>query len=168
MVLLVLGQPAEYCTNLPFSPRFKRLKGLASARGHRQEALPGIVRRNVFADQPTFLKPAQDAAEVPGIEAEIPHDVARRRALALLDLIQHARFSQGERSIEPTMLQHTELLSVETVEAAHRGDAPRVVRNHSFHTNCIGKLLDGVKYMLRSFDCSSPRACAAGQLANAV
>ena len=120
MVLLVLGQPAEHCTNLPLSPRFKRIKGLTSARGHRQEALSAIIRRNVFADQPIFLKPAQDATEVSGIEAEIAHDVARRRALALFDFIQHARFSQGERSAEPTVLQYTELLSVETVEATRR------------------------------------------------
>src|ERR1700719_2182602 len=118
MVLLGRGQPAEHRTDLPLSPRFERFEGLASACGHRQKALSAIVWRHVFADQPTFLKPVQDATEVTGIEAEIADDAARRRSLALLDLIQHARLSQRERTAEPTVLQHAELLSVEAGEAA--------------------------------------------------
>ena len=146
MVLLRLGEPAEHRADLPFGPRFERLEGLAAARGDRQEALPGVVRRDVLADQPALVKAAQDAAEIAGVEAEIAADVGRGGAVALLDLVEHARFGQRERAVEPAVLQHAEMLGVEAVEAAHRGDALRIVRSRSCHDGRLGQLLDGVKY----------------------
>src|SRR5271167_1273167 len=115
MLLLCRAEPAEHRADLPLGSRFEGIEGLASARGHRQEALPSIVRRDVFADQPALVKSAQDAAEVTGVEAKIAGDVARRRAVALVDLVQHARFGQRERAVEPAMLQHAEMPGVEAV-----------------------------------------------------
>ena len=74
------------------------------------------------------MEAAQDAAEIAGIEAEIAADVGRGRAVALPDLIEHARLGQRERAVEPAVLQHAEVLGVEAVEAPHRGDALRIVR----------------------------------------
>ena len=56
------------------------------------------------------------------------------------------------------MLQHAELLSVEAVEAAYRGDALPIVRGRSFHAYSMSQLLDGVKYVLVAPDSGSSRA----------
>ena len=147
IILLGRGQPAEQGADLLHGPRFERIEGLASARCQRQDALPTIVGRDVLADQPALVEPAQDAAEVAGIEAEIATDLGRGGAAALPDLVQHARLGQRERAVEPAVLQHAEILRVEAVEAAHRGDALRLVSGRNCHAGSIGQLLDGVKYL---------------------
>ncbi len=43
--------------------------------------------------------------------------------IALRQFVQHARFGERERRVETAFAQHAELLGVEAVEAAHRGDA---------------------------------------------
>ena len=64
--------------------------------------------------------------------------------VALLDLIEHARFGQRERAVEPALLQHAEILGVEAVEATHRGDALRI-GGARLPCGSIGQLVDRVK-----------------------
>src|SRR5215472_1307029 len=117
MVLFGRGEPAKECARLPLRARLKRRVGLLAARGHRQKALPAILRRYVLTDQPSLVKPLQDAAQVTDIKAEIAGDVGRSRAVAMLDLVQHARLRQRKHAVEPAGLQHAEILRVKAVKA---------------------------------------------------
>ena len=104
---------------------FERGERLAALGGHRQKALPCVVRRGLLADQPELVEAPQDAAEIAGVEIEVARDVGRGGAAALPDLVEHARLGERERAVEPAVLQHAEVLGIEAVEAPHRGDALR-------------------------------------------
>src|SRR4029079_15041471 len=54
---------------------------------------------------------------------------------------------QRKRALQPAVLQYAEMLGVEAIETAHRGDALRIVSDQGCHTGSFGQLLDGVKYL---------------------
>src|SRR5215467_5067421 len=149
MILFRGGQPIKQVANPPLGAPFERIEGLATARGHRQQALPAVVWRDFFADQPTLVEPAQDAAAVTGVETEVASDVARRHAVALLDLIEHPGLGQRKCTVEPARPQHAEILSIKTIKAAHRGNALRLLDAGDCHADSIGQLLARVKYLVR-------------------
>jgi hypothetical protein len=94
------------------------------------------------------LEAAQNAAQVARIEVEIARNVGCGRAIAVPDLVKHARLSQRERAVEPGGLQHAELLCVEAVEAAHRSNVLHIIQGGSGHAGSLGQIVDGVKYIL--------------------
>jgi len=79
-------------------------------------------------------------------------------ALTIDDVVTVAR-GQARVSLGDDVPQRMEVSRSVVVEAL-RGDAPRVVRNRSFHATSIGKLLDGVKYMLVAPSIASRRELA--------
>src|SRR5262245_5580970 len=117
MVLFGRGQTAKESPRLPLDPHLKPRARPLAAPGHRQIASSAILLRYVLTDQSSLVNPPQDTAEVPRIEAEIVGDVGRRRAVAMVDLVQHARLCQRKRAVEPAGLQHAEILRVKAVEA---------------------------------------------------
>jgi hypothetical protein len=102
---------------------FDRRKSLPPARRDRQQALPRVGLGALADDQPARLEAAQDAAQVAGIEAEILGEFGRGRPVAMDDLVEHPRFGERERALQPAFLQHADALGVEAVEAPHAGDA---------------------------------------------
>ena len=84
----------------------------------------------------------ENPAEIAGVEAEVAADFGRRRVAALADLVEHARFGQRERAVEPAVAQHAEMLRVEAVEAPHRGDPLRIVVANAAMAASVGQLLD--------------------------
>ena len=82
-------------------------------------------------------------------ETEVAGDVARRHAVALLDLIKHAGLGQRKCAVEPTRPQHAEVLSIKAIEATHRGNASRILDAGDRHADSIGQLLAKVKYLVR-------------------
>jgi hypothetical protein len=120
-----------------------RCECLGAAGGDRQVALPGVVGRGLPADQAELVKAPQHAAEIAGVEAEVAHDVGRGRAFALPDLVEHARLGERERAFEPVLAQHAEVLRVEPIETAHRGEALRPLqRGGTGHGGIVGQILD--------------------------
>src|SRR4051812_22032858 len=93
------------------------------------------------------MKAAQNPAEIAGVEAKSAADLGRGRRAALVQFIEHPCFGQRKWALQPAVLQHTEMLGVEAVETAHRGDALRFLSDQSGHAGSLGQLLDGVKYL---------------------
>ncbi len=104
--------------------------------------------RHLLADQPILVEAAQDAAQIAGIKTELAADVARGRTRALPDFVEHPRLGERERAVEPGFLQQADVLGVEAVEAAHRGDAiwhaafPLILAGRGGHAHRLGQLVD--------------------------
>jgi hypothetical protein len=95
--------------------------------GQAQEALPPVRRRGALVDQSLLGEVAENAAEIAGVERQVAADLARGGGLALRELVEHARFGEREGAAQQAFLQNADLLGVEAIEAAHRGDAPVVL-----------------------------------------
>ena len=86
----------------------------------------------VRAQQALPLEPAQDAAEVAGVEAEVLGELGRGRLRPVGELVEHAAFGERERALQQPFLQHADALRVEAREAPHRGDALLEARLRAF------------------------------------
>src|SRR4051794_8180832 len=102
---------------------FERRERLAAAQRDRQMDLPSIDPRPLLHDQAAAGEVAQHAAEIAGVEAELPADLTGGRVIAMQDLVQHTRLRQRERAVGESVLQHADALRVEAIEPAHGGDA---------------------------------------------
>jgi len=121
--------------------------GLAPAGGERQKALPPIGRRGFAPDQPELLESVKDAAEVTGVEAKRTADVGRGGGAAQMNFVEHPRLGERERTVQPAVGKHAQVLGVEAVEAPHRRDPVRIDNGQSCHEGSIGLILDRVKYL---------------------
>src|SRR4029078_3390462 len=68
------------------------------------------------------LEGAQQSAEVARIEVERARNVTRGQAVALADLVEHARLGEREWAAEVAFAQHADLARVEAVKASRGGD----------------------------------------------
>jgi hypothetical protein len=83
--------------------RVERRKSGAPALCQRELALPAVAVGDDALDQPLPAKPAQDSAQIAGIEAQLAPDLRRGDALAMSELVQHARFGQREPAVEQAL-----------------------------------------------------------------
>ncbi len=104
-------------------------EGLAPLRGQREVASPAVLLRTELAKEPALLEAAQDAAQIPGVDAEVATQLGGRRVHAVRELVQHARLREGERTAGEAFTQHADLARVEAVEATHGVDAAIEVRH---------------------------------------
>src|SRR4029453_9376919 len=89
----------------------------------RQQALPPIVGRGGFDDEPALAKAAQDAAEIAVIEAELRGDFARGRLVPASELVKHARFGERVGGPQEAVLEHADPPRVKAIETPHGADA---------------------------------------------
>jgi len=68
-------------------------------------------------------EPAQDATQIPRVEAQLPAQLRRRRLVALRQLVQYARRGERERAVQEPFVEQADLLRVEPIEAPHHRDA---------------------------------------------
>src|SRR5215471_13254170 len=123
IVLLRCRQPCQHGADVAIAAGLEWCERLAAVLGQCEKTLPRIGGRGLLPDQLELLKAAQDPAQVASIEPELARDLGRGRARARLELVKHPRLGQRERAVEPSRMQHPDALGVETVEAAHGGDA---------------------------------------------
>src|SRR3989454_1110484 len=91
--------------------------------GEAHEALPGVAGRGLPVDQAALHEPAQDATQIPRVEAQLPAQLRRRRLVALRQLVQDARRGERERAVQEPFVEQADLLRVEPIEAPHDCDA---------------------------------------------
>ena len=84
--------------------------------------LPGVNVRPRLQDQLATLEAAKDAAQVPGIDAELSRQLGGGRGVSMCDLVEDADFRQRKRAVEVSLPQHADVLRVEAVESADGGD----------------------------------------------
>src|SRR5208337_821077 len=72
--------------------------------------------------QPIAGEALQDAAEIAGIEAELPTDIAGGQVLPICQLVEHARLAQREAAVVQPLAQHADRAGVEPVEPPDGGD----------------------------------------------
>src|SRR6185312_4850477 len=75
------------------------------------------------AEQPPPLEAAKDPAEVAGIHPERRAHLAGGGSLLVSELVEHSPLGEGERALEESFVEDTDLSGVEPVEAAHGGSA---------------------------------------------
>jgi hypothetical protein len=113
------------------------------------------MRGRGFDDEPSLIEPAQDAAEIAVIEAELGGDVCGSRLLAVCEFVKDASFGQGKRTFQKVVAQHADTAGVGPVEAPDGAHA--LVKRMIGHGNAlilrvcanIKELCDFVKYLLR-------------------
>ena len=77
-------------------------------------------------------------------------DLACRSRAAARDLVEHARLAERIGAVEKGLAQHADLPRVETVEAAHHGDAifgDAMLAVPAGHETSVFQILDLVKYL---------------------
>src|SRR5690242_16320088 len=96
--------------------------------------------------EPASFEPAQDPAQVPGVEAQIAPQLGGGRPIAMRQLVQHADLRERERAAIRASPQHADLSRVEPIEPADRPHAP--VQSPRRHSANVRHILDSVKYFI--------------------
>src|SRR5207244_13444429 len=86
----------------------------------RQQAPACIMLRGFTQNPPPLVKCAQDAAQVSGIQFKFFAQFRSCGLLAVGEFVEHADFTQGQRTVEQPFLQNTDLPRVEALEAPAR------------------------------------------------
>src|SRR5206468_12914651 len=76
--------------------------------GEAHEALPGVAGRGLPVDEAVLHEPAQDATQIPRVEAQLPAQLRRRRLVALRQLVQYARRGERERAVQEPFVERSE------------------------------------------------------------
>ena len=90
-------------------------------------------------DQAVVAQGTQDPAEIARVEPEVAAELGGGRAVAVRQLVEHARLGEGERAAGQTFVQEADLPRVEAVEAPHVGYAlvEMPVRHHACESHII-------------------------------
>ena len=84
--------------------------------------LASVFRRSFAADQSALLEIAQQAAEISCVEVKRAADVACCQAVAMRELVENTHLAERIGAIEIGFSQHADLLRIEPIESADRGD----------------------------------------------
>jgi hypothetical protein len=102
------------------------------------------MRGRGFDDEPSLIEPAQDAAEIAVIEAELGGDVCGSRLLAVCEFVKDASFGEGKRTFQKVVAQHADTAGVRPVEAPDGAHA--LVKRMIGHGNAL--ILDMCQYQV--------------------
>jgi hypothetical protein len=101
---------------------FERSKDLAASSREAQKALPAVGGGALAANQAAAFEVGENAAQVSGIEAQFPPQVASGGFVAMREFVEDADFSEGKGAVEKAVLQNTNLAGVKAVEAPNFAD----------------------------------------------
>jgi hypothetical protein len=87
--------------------------------GQAHHLAPPVVARRLAHDEPVGFEPAEDPAEVAGVEPQQPAQLGRGHLIAMRQLEQHAGLGERVRRAEDTGLEHADHARVEAVELAY-------------------------------------------------
>src|SRR5438270_4935882 len=107
--------------------------------------------RGFTQNPPPLVKCAQDAAQVSGIQFKFFAQFRSCGLLAVGEFVEHADFTQGQRTVEQPFLQNTDLPRVEAIEAPDSLNALTEfigTGRAACHEISVGRMIDFVNHIV--------------------
>jgi len=109
-------QRAQQRRDLVPRARVDRREHIAAPVRQGKDDLSAIALRGMLSNDTVGRKALQHTAQVTRIQTELLHELGRRAALALRQLVKDPTFGQRQRTAEQPFLQDADLAGVEPVE----------------------------------------------------
>ena len=100
-----------------------------------KQGLPPVGRGRLSLEQSPVAQPLDQPAQVPGVQSQLPAQLAGGRLVAVGELVEQADLRQGEPAAQQPFVEDADAAGVEAIEPSHRIDGRHRGRRHVVNVN---------------------------------